>query len=107
MLPNPSNYVRNAELRGQPSVFSSRDTFPVHVPHAFLTPALRPKRDISWTQGNSIWADSRRHGNDRVSALTFGKARGDGAGTEESPMGLIWEGLQGQGNCASEEKLCK
>lgn len=66
----------------------SGDTFPVHVQHAFLTLASRLERDISWAQGNSIWADSRRHGNDRASALTFGKA---GGGTEEFP----WFGLGG------------
>lgn len=66
-------------------MLGSRDTFPVRVRHSFLTPVLRPKRDISCAQGNSIWADSWQHDNDRASAMTFGKPKAGGAVTEVSP----------------------
>lgn len=47
-------------------MFAFWDTFPVHVQHTFLTPALWPKRDISWMQGNSIRANSWQQDNDGV-----------------------------------------
>lgn len=55
-------------------MFGFWDTFPVHVQHTFLTPALWPKRDISGcrgiqfglTAGSKIMTES---------ALTFGKQR--------------------------------
>lgn len=56
-----------------------------------LTPALRPKRDISWAQGNSIQADSPQHKKDRESAVTFAKAKA-GRGSQR---GFSGRGLGG------------
>lgn len=61
-----------------------------------LPPALRPERDISWAQGNSIWADSPKQGNDRAAArdLSAKAKAGRGAVTEVS-AGLGLGGSEG------------
>ena len=83
-----------SELRGQRFCVQLRGHISRLCAGFSLTPTLRPKRDISWAQGNSIRADSPRPEEDRTSALTSAKAKAGREGeTQRFLLGLAWKGL--------------